>query len=74
MRAGDFSEVAAAYPAFRLYNPFTGGAGGVGRELFSNNQIPAGMLNADRAEGAGRLADAQHDRRRQLATASSTTS
>ena len=31
MRAGDFSEVAAAYPAFRLYDPNTGGAGGVGR-------------------------------------------
>ena len=45
MRAGDFSEVAGAYPAFRLYNPFTGGAGGVGRELFSNNQIPSSMLN-----------------------------
>jgi Carboxypeptidase regulatory-like domain/TonB dependent receptor len=46
MRAGDFSEVAAAYPAFRLYNPFTGGAGGVGRQEFPNYQIPASMLNA----------------------------
>ena len=27
MRAGDFSEVAAAYSSFRLYNPYTGGAG-----------------------------------------------
>jgi hypothetical protein len=45
MRAGDFSEVASAYSTFRLYNPFTGGAGGVGRDLFPNNQIPAGMLN-----------------------------
>ena len=31
MRAGDFSEVAAAYPRFQLYNPRTGGAGGMGR-------------------------------------------
>jgi len=46
MRSGNFSEVAAAYPAFKLYNPFTGGAGGVGRELFSNNQIPSSMLNS----------------------------
>jgi hypothetical protein len=45
MRAGDFSEVAAASPAFRLYNPFTGGAGGVGREQFPNYQIPANLLN-----------------------------
>jgi hypothetical protein len=46
MRAGDFSEVAAAYPAFRLYNPFTGGAGGTGREQFANFQVPASLLDA----------------------------
>ena len=46
MRAGDFGEVAAAYPTFRLYNPSTGGAGGVGREQFANFQIPSSMLNA----------------------------
>ena len=40
MRAGDFSEVAAAYSSFKLYNPFTGGAGGVGREQFANYTIP----------------------------------
>jgi hypothetical protein len=45
MRAGDFSEVAAAYPAFRLYNPYTGGAGGVGREQFPNATIPSNLLN-----------------------------
>ena len=45
MRTGDFSEVAAAYAAFRLYNPFTGGAGGVGRTQFPNFQIPANLLN-----------------------------
>ncbi len=46
MRNGDFSEVAAARPAFRLYNPFTGGAGGVGREQFANFQIPSNLINA----------------------------
>ncbi|MEO5820006.1 MAG: TonB-dependent receptor, partial [Vicinamibacteraceae bacterium] len=45
MRTGDFGEVAAAYSTFRLYNPATGGAGGVGRELFPNNTIPASMIN-----------------------------
>ena len=40
MRAGDFSEVAAAYSSFRLYNPYTGGAGGAGREQFANYTIP----------------------------------
>ena len=38
MRSGDFGEVAAAYPAFRLYNPFTGGAGGAGRDLFAEQR------------------------------------
>lgn len=45
MRAGDFSEVASAYANFRLYNPFTGGSGGTGRDLFANNVIPANMIN-----------------------------
>ena len=45
MRNGDFGEVAAAYANFRLYNPFTGGAGGAGRELFANNTIPSSMIN-----------------------------
>jgi hypothetical protein len=45
MRNGDFGEVAAAYANFRLYNPATGGPGGVGRELFPNNTIPASMIN-----------------------------
>jgi hypothetical protein len=46
MRNGDFGEVAAAYANFRLYNPFTGGAGGVGRALFPNSTIPSNLLNA----------------------------
>jgi len=45
MRNGDFNEVAARYPNFRLYNPFTGAANGSGRELFPNNTIPASMIN-----------------------------
>jgi hypothetical protein len=45
MRNGDFGEVANAYANFRLYNPFTGGAGGVDRALFPNNSIPASMIN-----------------------------
>jgi hypothetical protein len=45
MRNGDFSEVSAINPAFRLYNPFTGGAGGVGREPFPNNTIPSNLIS-----------------------------
>jgi hypothetical protein len=45
MRAGDFSEVAAAYPAFKLFNPFTGAAG-VGREQWADNKIPSQYLSA----------------------------
>ena len=50
MRAGDFSEVAAAYPAFKLYNPYTGGAGGVGRQEFANYTIPANLINPTATE------------------------
>jgi hypothetical protein len=45
MRQGDFSEVAAAYPNFRLYNPLTGNPDGTGRELFPNSTIPANMIH-----------------------------
>jgi len=44
MRMGDFSEVAAAYPAFKLFNPFTGSAGN-GREQWTNNVIPSQYLS-----------------------------
>jgi hypothetical protein len=44
MRNGDFSEVAAAYSSFKLYNPFTGGAGGVGREQFANYTVPGSLI------------------------------
>ena len=45
MRNGDFTEVASAYAAFRLYNPFTGGAGGVGREVFPSFTIPGSLIS-----------------------------
>jgi len=45
MRAGDFSEVAAAYSSFRIYNPYTGGAGGAGREPFANYSIPGNLIS-----------------------------
>jgi hypothetical protein len=48
MRAGDFSEVAAAYPTFKLFNPFSGVAG-VGREQWADNKIPASYLTSPSA-------------------------
>ena len=45
MRQGNFSEVAARYPTFRLFNPFTGQAGGVGREEFANFMIPSNLIS-----------------------------
>ena len=46
MRTGDFSEVAAAYSAFRLFNPATGGAGGTNRDQFTNFQIPGNLISS----------------------------
>jgi hypothetical protein len=46
MRQGDFTEVAAKYPTFRLFNPFTGGAGGVGREQFTDFKIPSALISS----------------------------
>ncbi len=45
MRTGDFSEVAAKYAAFKLFNPYTGAAG-VGREQWLDNKIPSNLLSA----------------------------
>jgi hypothetical protein len=45
MRNGDFSEVASVNPNFVLFNPFTGGAGGVGRTPFANNVIPSNLIS-----------------------------
>jgi hypothetical protein len=44
MRAGDFSEVAAAYPAFKLFNPFSDRTGAA-RQQWTNNQIPGQFLS-----------------------------
>ena len=60
MRNGDFSEVVAAYPTFRMYNPLTGGAGGAGREQFPGAVIPAGLHQPHLAGGAGLLPRAEH--------------
>jgi hypothetical protein len=45
MRAGDFSEVAAAYPTFKLFNPFSGTAG-AGREQWTDSKIPSQSLSS----------------------------
>jgi len=44
MRAGDFSEVPAVYPDFKLFNPFSG-TNGVGREQWTNNVIPSNLIS-----------------------------
>ncbi len=46
MRLGDFNEVATAYSNFRLYNPATGSAGGVGRDQFANFTIPNAQISS----------------------------
>ncbi len=47
MRNGDFTEVAAAYSAFRLYDPDTGGAAGpAGRTQFANFTIPSARISS----------------------------
>ena len=46
LRAGDFSNARNTNGSLQtIYNPFTGGSNGVGREQFANNQIPSGMIN-----------------------------
>ncbi len=45
MRGGDFSEVAAKYSNFKLYNPDTGDSKGVGREQYTNFAVPASMID-----------------------------
>ena len=46
MRNGDFSEVLAAFPNFRLYDPLTGAADGTGRELFAGAVVPANRISS----------------------------
>ena len=45
MRNGDFGEVLAVRPNFRLYDPATGNPDGSGRAEFANLQIPAGRIS-----------------------------
>ena len=46
LRAGDFSNARNTNGSVQtIYNPFTGGANGVGRQQFANNQIPSNMIN-----------------------------
>ena len=44
MRNGDFSEVAAQYSNFQLYNPFTG-TSAADRSQFANGQIPSSLIS-----------------------------
>jgi hypothetical protein len=44
MRAGDFSEVAAAYPTFKLFNPFDDRTG-ANRTQWTNNIVPSGLIS-----------------------------
>src|SRR4029078_7942040 len=42
---GDFSEVAPAYPSFRLYNPATGDPSGANRSQFPGFALPSGSID-----------------------------
>jgi Carboxypeptidase regulatory-like domain/TonB dependent receptor len=46
MRNGDFSEVLAVTPGFKLYDPATGNPDGSGRTEFPGAVIPAGRLSS----------------------------
>ena len=46
LRAGDFSQAVNTNGTVQqIYNPFTGGANGTGRQQFANNQIPTNMID-----------------------------
>ena len=45
MRNGDFSEVLALNPAFRIYDPTTGNPDGTGRSFFPDAIIPANRVS-----------------------------
>ena len=46
LRRGDFSQALNTNGSLQtIYNPFTGNPDGTGRQPFTNNQIPAGMMN-----------------------------
>ena len=63
LRAGDFSNARNTNGSLQtIYNPFTGGANGVGRVTSStNNKIPSGHDQSDCAEGHAALPAAEHD-------------
>jgi hypothetical protein len=46
MRNGDFSEVLAVTPGFKLYDPATGNADGTGRTEFPGAVIPASRISS----------------------------
>ena len=46
MRNGDFSEVLAATPTFRLFDPATGNPDGTGRQEFAGAIIPADRISS----------------------------
>ena len=46
MRQGDFGEVLAAFPNFRIYDPLSGAANGSGRTAFPNAVIPANRISS----------------------------
>ena len=45
MRQGDFGEVLAAFPNFRIFDPLTGAANGTGRDVFAGGVIPANRIS-----------------------------
>jgi outer membrane receptor protein involved in Fe transport len=45
MLNGDFSEVLAEFPNFRIYDPATGNPDGTGRSIFPNAIIPADRIS-----------------------------
>ncbi len=46
MRNGDFSEVLALNPSFRIYDPATGTSTGANRSFFDNAIIPADRISS----------------------------
>ena len=60
-------------PASSSTTPYTGGAGGVGREQFPNYTIPGNLISPIATGGPGLLPAAQHDHRTSTRTRSPTT-
>ena len=64
-RVGDFSNARNTNGSLQtIYNPFTGGSNGVGRDQFNNNQIPSGMINPIALKVQQLFPIAEHDRNR----------